>query len=144
VRSSPDELDRLRRFARLLVESVPGMSPTDQFRAEVIGAIAGATSLRQGRSVVRDLLEWTQDVGGAALAEVDGRLSAEGLPSLSLMRSRHAGAVARILTRGVLQSEDDYRTVAASLADTASPLSSADRALAEQLAAAFEASRRKT
>jgi hypothetical protein len=44
--SSPNELERLKRLARLLVESVL-TSATDPMRVELVEAIARATSLRQ-------------------------------------------------------------------------------------------------
>jgi hypothetical protein len=109
-----------------------------RMRAEAFRAIDGTTSLRGIGQVVADLLEWSQDLRGTALNELDAKLNGLALPSLTLMRARANKQLADIIVRGFIRDEDEYRLVSSRLSDTASDLSESDRALAGRLLATFE------
>jgi len=81
--------------------------------------------------LLRDLIEWSQGLHGSQLAALDAALAAASLPTLSLVRSKEDADLAAILERGTIADEDECRLVIARLADTASILSQADRALAD-------------
>jgi len=87
--------------------------------------------------LLRDLVEWSQDLHGPQLAALDAALAAASLPTLSLVRSKENAELAAILKRGTIADEVECRLVTARLADTASNLSQVDRALADQLLAGF-------
>lgn len=136
--ASASELERLRSFCDIVVGALPvGGDRELAIRAELLLAIRGASSLKAARTIASDLLEWTQDLSGQALADLDQSLAERGLPTLSLMRSRADAWLAQIFQRGRIASHDEYRLVNARLADTASSLSDGDRALGEQLLADF-------
>jgi hypothetical protein len=132
------ELVRLKRFCEIVAAALPSSGEAgEQMRVELLRAIATITSMKAARTIVSDLLEWTQDLAGNELFVLDQSLAAQALPTLSLMRSREDAQLAAILQSGFIASEDEYRLVSSRLADTAGPLSDADRALANQLVAAF-------
>jgi hypothetical protein len=133
-----EELVRLQRFCEMVAGTLLAAAPpADPSRAELLSVIANLKSRSAARTLVRDLLEWSQDIRDKDLVELDQRLGAQALPSLSLMRSREDGDFAGILQRGFVSTEGEYQLVNARLADTAAPITSADRALAESLLAAF-------
>jgi hypothetical protein len=137
------ELDRLKRFSEIVAQALPLVdAPSLAIRSELLRAIAGTTTLRGARMLVSDLLEWTQDLTGPALAELDQSLAAFALPTLTLMRSREDKQFASILGRGTILTEDEYRLVNTRLGDTASALSDTDRLLGERLLALFRTWRR--
>ena len=129
---------RMKRFCETLAGTVLGPAASaDPTRLELFRAIADVKSMSAARMVVQDLLEWSQDLHGRELADLDERLAADSLPTLSLMRSRQDAQFGKILQRGFVSTEGEYQLLSARLADTDSPLSSADRSLAERLLAAF-------
>jgi hypothetical protein len=132
------ELERLKRFSETVVNALPLSDEVGTaLRSQLLLGIAEATSLRAVRTLVSDLLEWTQDLSRDDLSSLDRTLAAQSLPTLSLMRSREDKQLAGILQRGLVSNEDECRLVSARLADTAGGLSESDRALAEQLVADF-------
>jgi hypothetical protein len=50
-------------------------------------SVTASSSLRGLKEATRDMLEWSQDLHGEQLAELDRQLSAAGLPTLSEMRA---------------------------------------------------------
>ena len=133
-----DELDRLKGFCQSVVEAMlPQQESGASLRDEMTAAIVGCRSVRGARLLVRDLVEWSQDLRGPGLAQLDAALAAASLPTLSLVRSKESAELAGILTRGIIANEDECRFVIARLADTASNLSETDRELADQLLARF-------
>jgi hypothetical protein len=132
------DLDRMKRFCEVLAQTLLA-SPDDPDRTELLNAIASARSMRQARMLVRDFLEWSQDIRGEQLSDLDGSLGAAGLPTLSLMRAKEDAALARILVRGRILTEEEFQLVNARVADTASTLEPGDRRLAEHLVSAFRA-----
>jgi hypothetical protein len=84
-------------------ELLKGESPAE-FRA----------AMREG---VNDFLEQFQDAEGAKLAEIDRFLTERGAPSLTAMRLRRRSGIRRLLKRGQLTSDVEYRAVMAILND---------------------------
>lgn len=140
AKRNAEELGRLKAFCSLVANCMFDSNDA-AFHAKLVRVIDGVTSVSGMRQVVADLLEWSQDLGGARLAELDARLSAKTLPTLALMRARADRQLVAIFVRGCISDEDEYRLVVARSADMASDLSEADRALAGRLLAAFEAKR---
>jgi hypothetical protein len=93
------------------------------------------------RQVVSDLLEWSQDLKGAPLDELDAKLNAKALPTLTLMRARANKQFADILVRGCIRDEEEYRILSGRISDVDSDLTETDRALADRLLAEFESRR---
>jgi len=136
----PDEIVRLKGFCQCVVEFIlPQQDSGGSLRDEMTLAIAGCQSVRAARMLLRDLVEWSQDLHGPQLDALDAALAAASLPTLSLVRSKENAELAAILKRGTIADEDECRLVIARLADSASNLSQADRALADQLLAGFVA-----
>jgi hypothetical protein len=132
------ELDRLKRFSEIVVNALPlPNEPGVAVRIQLLEAIGQTTSVKAARLLVSDLLEWTQDLAGDALLSLDRALAEQTLPTLSLMRSRQDADLAAVLRRGRISTDDEYRLVHSRLADVASVLSDADRALGERLLADF-------
>ena len=114
------EITRLVSFCEVLVGAMP---LTDEhgrgMHAELLRVIRGALSLKGARVLASDLMEWMQDVSGQDLLDLDRSLAREGLPTLSLMRSREDARLAKILQRGHIASEEEHMRVSSRLADTA-------------------------
>jgi hypothetical protein len=85
--------------------------------------------------LVRDLTEWSQDLAGKALDQLNHCLATENLPTLSLLRSREDNAFCRILERNEIRTEDEYRLVNARVSNASSALPTPDREMAEHLLA---------
>jgi ribosomal protein L29 len=136
------ELERLKRFALTVADFMlalaPG-SPIADLRWQFAGPLEAARSLRGVREAARDMVEWAQDLTAEQLHGLDSQLSAQGLPTLSLMRRARGRDIARILTRGSITSEDEFRLLNGAVADD-DGLSPDDRALVEHLLGEFSSS----
>lgn len=132
------ELQRLKRFCEVVVRALPlPGSAGAAAHSELSQAITAITSVKAARTLVSDLLEWTQDLSGQDLVTLDQSLAVENLPTLTLMRTREDAGFTTILKRGRIADDDEFRLVNARLADTALSLSDADRALADSLLADY-------
>ena len=137
MKRSP-ELDRLKRFSEIVASALPLAGDAgDTIRSDLLHVIATVTSIKAARTLVSDLLEWTQDLAGNELLVLDRSLAAQALPTLSLMRTREDAHFIAVLQRGLIANEEEYNLVSSRLIDTASSLSDADRTLADQLLADF-------
>jgi hypothetical protein len=136
AKQDPEELARLKAFCSLVADGL--LDSNDALAPGIFRAIDETTSMRGIRQVVSDLLEWSQDLKGAALDELNAKLNDKGLPTLTLMRVRANKQLADILVRGLIRDEDEYRLVSARRSDVDSDLSESDRALADRLLAEFE------
>ena len=129
-----DELARLKGFCeRVVAVLLPADDAGAALRNEMTSAISGCKTLQGARMLVRDLLEWSQDLHGTQLTELESALASAGLPTLTLMRSKENAELADILKRGVVANEDECRLLVSSLADTETTLRPADQALADRL-----------
>lgn len=63
------------------------------------------------RMAVGDMLEMTDGMAPADLAEIERRLAEAGAPSLAVIRLRYAKRLNAILKRGVIRSEAEYHLV---------------------------------
>jgi len=136
------EFERLKRFALMVADfmlSLAPESPIAGLRSQFAGPIEAARSLRGVREAARDMVEWAQDLTAEQLHALDARLSAHDLPTLSLMRGVRGREIARILTRGSIASEDEFRLLNGAVADIDGLLPE-DRALAERLLGEFQSS----
>jgi ribosomal protein L29 len=136
------ELERLKRFALTVADFILGLAPESPIaglRSQVAGPLEAARSLRGVREAARDMVEWAQDLTAEQLQALDAQLSAHGLPTLSLMRRARGREIARILTRGTIESEDEFRLLNGAVSDSDGLLPE-DRALAERLLGDFQSS----
>ena len=80
--------EQLRGFiitvARYLLSEKP--ESTTMLRS-IEESVTASPSSRGLNEAARDMLEWSQDIHGEQLAELDNQLSAAGLPTLSEMRA---------------------------------------------------------
>jgi hypothetical protein len=85
---STGQSEQLRGFiitvARYLLSGKPESAAMLRSLEEPVMA---TSSLRGLQEATRDMLEWSQDLQGEQLAELDRQLSAAGLPTLSEMRA---------------------------------------------------------
>lgn len=136
-----DELARLKGFAIRVLEHIQASAVMDERMEHVLHdaltSISASTSLPGVRQAASDVVEWSQDIRGESLARLDAALAELSLPTVTLMRSKANRRFTRILVRGRIRSEDEYRLVNARAADMARELADSDRALAERLLAAF-------
>ena len=80
--------EQLRGFiiavARYLLSEEPESATMLRSLEESVKASSSPQGLKEA---ARDMLEWSQDLHGKRLAELDRQLSAAGLPTLSEMRA---------------------------------------------------------
>lgn len=126
-----DERQQLRQF---ILGVAAGMVPRDdpengtaQF-SEMTESINGCDSLTGLREAARDMVEWSRDLEGEAVANLDAALSAAGAPTLTQMRDKRYRAFAKIIARGRIRNDDEYRLVEGLLAETALPDQQVDEA----------------
>jgi hypothetical protein len=94
------------------------------------------SALREG---VGDLVEMFQDLAGVSLAELDTYLTTQGAPSLTAMRLKRRSGVRRLLKRGSIVSDEEYRSVMSILNDVSDTNSmSPDREALERLVSEYE------
>jgi len=95
------------------------------------------------REAVADLLEMTQDVGGAQLAAIDALLATRGAPSLTAKRLERRRWLGRLLKRGSLESDEEYRVLRGKLDDVDdATFAESQRNLAKDMLLQYEARRR--
>ena len=95
--------------------------------------------MRRMQEATRDMVEWGPDLSPGRLLELDSRLASLGLPTFSLMRTKRASELSRILARGGIASEDEYRLLNSVVSNLDTPeLTPADRGLAERLLGEFQ------
>jgi hypothetical protein len=94
------------------------------------------SALREG---LGDLVEWLQDLDGVSLAELDTFLTTQGAPSLTAMRLKRRSGIRRLLKRGSLVSDEEYRAVMSILNDVSetNPMAP-DREALERLVSDYE------
>jgi hypothetical protein len=130
-----DEKEQLRAFALHVLPRVAG-SLSD----ETLAPIRTTNSLRGLREAARDMAEACDALAPAQRAELDSELAAAGLPSVAFMRNRRRGDLARVLSRGQIETSDEYRLLDAFASDVDSGLDAGTRALIETLLGQFNAS----
>lgn len=137
VAKSIDEIEQLRGFSLAVLESL-GVT----FSQESLDPIRTTRSLRGLREAARDMVEMCQDLAADQVAALDLRLAGDRLPTLSQMRNRRYRNLLAILSRGRIQSDDEYRLVNSFASEIDSPdLSSDVRSRANVLLASYESTR---
>ena len=101
-----------------------------------------STALRGVRMAVSDSLEMTRDLPERTVREADDFLTARGCSTLTVMRERVWQRLPKVLKRGRIRDEEEYRLVIERLNDvSASGLLGEDRVKAGRMVAAYEAIR---
>jgi hypothetical protein len=144
MKKDDTELERLKKFCIVVLDFIaesatPGVVARDQF----VRALEDASSVRGMRDATRDMIEWGGALPPGQIRELDSRLVAFGLPTFSLMRAKRGREVSRVLARGRIDSEEEYRLLTSVVSDLDSPEhGTGDRALAERLLGEFTQQRR--
>jgi hypothetical protein len=85
------------------------------------------------------MVEMCEDLAADRVSTLDARLTHDGLPTLTQMRDRRYRELLTILSRGHINSDDEFRLVNGFIADMESASLSADhRAKANALLLAYE------
>jgi hypothetical protein len=134
---SSDELEQLRGFSLAVLDEL-GVS----FSEEALEPIRTSRSLCGLREAARDLVEMREDLAGEQLAGLDARLARAGVPTLSLMRDRRYRSLLAALSRGRIESDDEFRLVNGFVSDVEPDhLSPEARAKANALLGVYESDR---
>jgi len=137
VAKSTDEHEQLRGFSLAVLDQLG--SP---FPEESLAPIRTTRSLRGLREAARDMVEMCQDLASDQVAALDARLARDAFPTLSQMRDRRYRSLLTVLSRGRIESADEFRLVSSFVSDADSPhLSSPTRARIDALLRAYESSR---
>ncbi len=70
--------------ARYLLAQQPELAP---MLRSIEACVAASDSMPGLREAARDMVEWSQDLQGQSLVELDDRLASAGLPTLTEMRA---------------------------------------------------------
>lgn len=130
-----DEKEQLRGFALCVLPRV-----ARPVSAEALAPIRTSNSLRGLREAARDMVEACADLDPQQLAELDSELHAAGLPSVTFMRNARRTEFARIVSRGSIETSDEYRLLDSFVSDLESGLDEGTRALVERLLVEFSES----
>ena len=134
---STDEHEQLRGFSLAVLDQL-GVS----FSEESLEPIRSSRSLRGLREAARNMVEMCEDLAAEQAAALDARLARDGLPTLSQMRNRRYRRLLTVLSRGRIESDDEFRLVNGFVSDVDSPyLSDPARAKANALLGAYESKR---
>ena len=88
------------------------------------------------------MVEMCEALAANQVAALDDRLARDGLPTLSQMRDRRYRSLLTVLSRGRIESDDEFRLVNGFVSDVDSPhLSGAARAKANALLGAYQSNR---
>jgi hypothetical protein len=124
-----NERQQLREFIlRVAAVVLPRDNPqtVESQLAKMTESINNCTSLSGLREAARDMVEWSRDLEGEALVQIDADLLEVHAPTLTQMRDKRYRAFSRILARGRIRSEDEYRLVEGLLAETSLPATEVD------------------
>jgi hypothetical protein len=137
VAKSTDEHEQLRGFSLTVLEQL-GVS----FSEDSLAPIRTTRSLRGLREAAHDMVEMCEDLAADQVSALDARLARDGLPTLSEMRDRRYRSLLTVLSRGRIESDDEFRLVNSCVSDVESThLSGSTRAKASELLGAYEANR---
>jgi hypothetical protein len=103
-------------------------------------AKAGRSKAFDGlKQAIGDILEASQDVRGAQLAQLDSKLASQGLLTLSYLRKTYRSKYDAVLKRGVIRNEAEYHLLMGVANDTSTEISIDEREQLDRLLAGFEA-----
>ena len=134
---SHDEREQLRGFALAVLDQV-GVSASQS----ALEPLRTTRSLRGLREAARDMVEMCEDLRIDQVEALDERLAWEGLPTLSLMRDSRHRSFLNVLSRGRIESDEEFRLINSYVSDVDSPhLSEEARAKANALLSEYESAR---
>jgi hypothetical protein len=139
------ERDQLAGFIRCVVSFLRRNYPSDAMEAiaesfsRIDMARARISGVREG---ARDMVEWCQDFSAAQVSVLDQELSLLGLPTFTSMRDRRYRELLKVLARGRVKTESEYRLLEGYLSDTdnVAALSQQELARATQMLGEFHVS----
>jgi hypothetical protein len=126
-----DEREQLRHFILGVAAVMLPRDDPQNAAAQLSGithSINACDSLSGLREAARDMVEWSRDLDDDDLAKLDVALSAAGAPTLTQMRDKRYRTLAKILARGRIRTDDEYRLVEGLLADCVLPDHQVDEA----------------
>lgn len=134
MKDSSHEREQLRRFVLTILDEL-----RIPIREQALAPLQTAASIRGLREATRDMVEMCEALSADQVASLDARLARSGLPTLFLMRDGRYRDFLRVLTRGQINSAEEFRLVNSYVSDVDSPhLSPEVRSSAGVLLAAFE------
>jgi hypothetical protein len=137
------EYDHLRSFLGTLFDMLfPGKFPSEAHPIRVLDRTAQQSPSRALgglRAAVNDLVEATQHADGGELAMLEARLAEAGVASLRSIRERRSQAIFKILNRGSIDDDDEWRVISGAIADQEDRvLTGTSRSLANELLGRYE------
>ena len=112
------EKEIIKNFSIEMIKAIDsfseGLLPS---KDEMISTVEKCKSLSQLRMVLSDMLEWTQDINGAELEEINTNLASMGLPTLSLMRDENYKKLIKIISKGKIGNDSEYNLIMTYLND---------------------------
>jgi hypothetical protein len=134
------EKEKIRNLSIEIIEAFDSISNSPiQHKNEMISSIERCNNLSQLKMALSDMLEWTRDIKGAELEEVNTILASKGLPSLSLIRNKEHKKLIDILSKSKISNDSEYNLVMAYLNDiNNSFLSKGEKSTANKLLKDYE------
>ncbi len=138
------EYAELRGYLDFFATHVWEINPTDPVHPTHVGdaavGLVGKSKALEGlKQAVNDTIEVLRHQPLAYIHKLDAALSEANLLTSSEIRRRYASAYARMLKRGRIANETEYYLVAGILSDGLSEETADERAILEELAAAYQA-----
>jgi len=134
-------LPALRRYCLCLIEFISRQAtdPHLYFQHKLSADISAAENLTDLMVLLDYLISWidSADLQSVQMMKLEKILTADELPSFSLIRAPANRELGRILAVGQIATEQEYRLVRSSISET-SEISSRDRMLVERLVMAYE------
>ena len=131
----------LRTYCLRLVEFISNVAtdPHLYFQYKLTADISAATNLTDLMGLLNGLIDWVDsaDLQTMQIIMLDENLSAEELPSFSLIRSPGARKFRQTLVTGHVGTEQEYCLIGASILE-AQEISEPDRMLVERLLKAYD------
>ena len=111
-----EELSQLAEWCRTILGVIKGVSPKPEVYSHFDDAIArsvGKSDLRGLRAMSKDFTQWAESLQPALQVELDKQLRARCGRGLREERGDSQKEIARILRRGQIDNEDEYRLLMA-------------------------------
>lgn len=143
INEVPNEsgLSTPRMYCLRLIEFISSLAtdPHLYFQHKLTADISAAQNLTDLMVLLNQLIDWVDaaDFQSIQLMKLDEILTADELPSFSLMRSSVKGELRRILATGRIATEPEYGMIRDSVLKT-QKISSKDRIFVDRLLKAYE------
>jgi len=137
------EFQELSGYIDFLSTHVFGLNPLDPIHPsnalnDIVKQYGKSRALQGLRQAVNDTVEQLSDKPAEYISELDAKLRAQKLVTVSEVRRRYSSAYKRILRRGHIRGETEYYLVAGIVADCSAEVEPSERSQLEQLVAAYE------